>query len=170
VAALILFFLISRRNRRKASYQQHDVPPTPGGYIQPREKSGMTTTVANVDRLLPQPTEDDALTSGLSKIRDGIKNHVQNYYHNSPVDPQMVDEARLVEVARVLAMPTSGVLDLLLKPATRISMIRLFLAHLIISRCSGQMDRTSSFLPSEVSALAASDAGVKDSTAGKSGI
>jgi len=131
----------------------------------PQEKSGATTTVANVDRLLPQPTEDDAMIAGLSKIRDAIKNHVQNYYHTVPVDHKMVEEAGLVELARVLAIPTSSILDLLLNPATRVPMLRLYLGHLILSRCSGQSDTTLSFLPSEVSALAASDAGAKAITA-----
>jgi len=135
-----------------------------------QEKSGVTTTVANVDRLLPQPTEDDAMIAGLSKIRDAIKNHVQNYYHTALVDPKMVEEGGLVELARVLAIPTSGILDLLLNPATRVQMLRLYLGHLILSRCSGQLDTTLSFLPSEVSALAASDDGAKAITAGKSGL
>jgi hypothetical protein len=122
--------------------------------------------VTNVDRLLPQPAEDDALASGLSKIRDGIKNHVQNYYHNAPVDPKMVDQTRLVDLARVMVMPTSAISDLLLNPATRIPMIRLFLAHLILSRCVGSTDKTS-FLPGEVAALAVADTENKNTTAGK---
>jgi hypothetical protein len=124
--------------------------------------------VTNVDRLLPQPAEDDVIIGGLSKIRDGIKNHAQNYYHNARVGPKMVDEARLVELARVMAIPTSGIVDLLLNPATRMPMIRLFLAHLILSRCIGQADGTASFLPNEVSALAALHLGGKETTAGKS--
>jgi hypothetical protein len=136
----------------------------------PQEKSGVTTTVANVDRLLPQPTEDDSMIAGLSKIRDAIKNHVQNYYHTAPVDPKLMEEAGLVELARVLAIPTSGIMDLLLNPATRIPILRLYLGHLILSNCSGQPDTTLSFLPSEVSALAASDSGAKAITAGRSGL
>lgn len=101
----------------------------------------------------------------MSKIRDGIKNHVQNYYHNAPVDPKMVDQTRLVDLARVMVMPTSAILDLLLNPATRIPMIRLFLAHLILSRCVGNTDKTFSFLPGEVAALAVADTGNKNTTA-----
>jgi len=172
LAGLIVFFILSRRNRPQASYQQHpasDIHPSMGGYMK-EEKSGATTTVANVDRLLPQPTEDDAIIAGLSKIRDAIKNHVQNYYHTAPVEPKMMEEAGLVELARVLAIPTSGIMDLLLNPATRVPILRLYLGHLILSRCSGQPDTTLSFLPSEVSALAASDYGAKAITAGKSGL
>ena len=166
LAGLILFFLLSRRFRRQASYQPQDVPPNNEGYLH-QEKSGITTTVTNFDRLLPQPAEDDALASGLSKIRDGINNHVQNYYHNAPVDPNMVDQTRLVDLARVMVMPTSAISDLLVNPATRIPMIRLFLAQLILSRCIGNTDKTSSFLPGEVAALAVADTGNKNTTAGK---
>jgi hypothetical protein len=161
LAGLIVFFILSRRNRRKPSYQHPDISPNNGKYM-PQEKSGVTTTVANVDRLLPQPTEDDAMIAGLSKIRDAIKNHVQNYYHTALVDPKTVEEAGL-ELARVLAIPASGILDLLLIPATRVPMLRLYLGHLILSRCSGQPDTALSFLSSEVSALAASDSESKPS-------
>lgn len=123
--------------------------------------------MTNADRLLPQPAEDDALTSGLSKIRDGIKNHVQNYYHTAPVDPKMVDETRLVDLAKALAVQTSDILDLLLNPATRTPVLRIFLGHLILSRCNGQTNGTVSFLPSEVAALAAADSGTRNTTAGK---
>jgi hypothetical protein len=166
LAALLVFLLLSRRKRQQARYQQEDLPPNNGGYIT-QEKSGITTAVTNVDRFLPQPAEDDALTSGLSKIRDAIKNHVQNYYHTAPVDPKMVDEARLVDLAKVLEIPTSGMMDLLMNPTTRIPMLRLFLGHLILSRCNGQMNGTRSFLPSEVAALAAADSGPRNTTAGK---
>jgi Cortical protein marker for cell polarity len=166
ILAGLIVFLLSRRFRRQASYQPQDIPPNNDRYLH-QEKSGVTTTVTNVDRLLPQPAEDDALASGLSKIRDGIKNHVQNYYHNAPVDPNMVDQTRLVDLARVMVMPTSAISDLLLNPATRIPMIRLFLAQLILSRCIGNTDKTCSFLPGEVAALAVADTGNKNSTAGK---
>jgi hypothetical protein len=121
-----------------------------------------------VDRLLPQPAEDDVIIGGLSKLRDSIKNHVQNYYHNDPVASKMVDETRLVELARVMAVPTSAILDLLLNPATRMPMIRLFVGHLILSRCIERTDGIPSFLPNEVSALAVSYDQAADTTAGES--
>jgi hypothetical protein len=108
----------------------------------------------DINRLLPQPAGDNVLISGLSMIRDDIKNHVQKYYHSTPVDPNTVDEARLIELATVMALSTSSALDLLLNPATRMPTIRLFLAHVILSRCRAQTDGTLSFLPSEASALA----------------
>ena len=156
LGGLIALFFLSRRRRQQQSSQPQDIGPDNGGYRR-QEKSGITTTVTSVDRFLPQPTEDDAIVSALSKIRDGIKNHAQNYYHKAPVDLTMVDEkqAPLVQLAGALAIPTRGISDLLLNPSTRLPMIRLFLAHLILSRCDGQMDGSQSFLPNEVSALSA---------------
>lgn len=126
--------------------------------------------MTNVDHLLPQPAEDDVIIGGLSKLRDSIKNHIQNYYHNAPVGPKKVDEARLVELARATAIPTSAISDMILNPATRMPMIRLFLGHLILSRCSGRTDGTPSFLPNEVSALAASYTWAKDTTAAQAAL
>jgi hypothetical protein len=125
--------------------------------------------VSNIDRLLPQPAEDGAIIGSLSKIRDGIKNHTQNYYHNAPVRHEVVDEARLVELANATAMPTSAIRNLLLNPATRVPAIRLFLGHLILSRCTGRTDGQLSFLPSEISNLAAFPAGTGGTKACKSG-
>ena len=127
-------------------------------------QSGMVT---NIDRLLPQPAEDDAIIGALSKIRDGIKNHAQNYYHNGPVRHDAVDEARLVELANTIAMPTSAIRNLLLNPATRVPTIRLFLGHLILSRCTGRTDGLS-FLPSEISNLSTFPTATGGTTACKS--
>jgi hypothetical protein len=167
LAGLFVFFILSRRNHRNPNYQQSGVPSNGREYAQ-QEKSGVTTTMSNVDRLLPQPTEDDAIIAGLSKIRDAIKNHVQNYYHAAPVDPKVVDEAGLVELASALGISTSGIVDLLLNPATRMAVLRIYLGYLILSRCDGQPNTKLSFLPSEVSVLAVSDGGARANTAGKS--
>jgi hypothetical protein len=124
--------------------------------------------VTNIDRLLPQPAEDDAIIGPLSKIRDGIKNHAQSYYYNAPIRHDVVDEARLVELANATAMPTTAIRNLLLNPATRVPTIRLFLGHLILSRCTGRTDGQLSFLPSEISNLATFLTGTDGTTACKS--
>ena len=118
-----------------------------------REVKGVTAT--NVDRLLPQPAEDDAIIGGVSKIRDGIKNHVQNYYYSGSINREMVDESGLVDLSQATGIPTSALLKFLFNPATRLPTIRLFLGHLILSSCQGRTDGQPSFLPYEVSSLAA---------------
>ncbi|KAN0119206.1 hypothetical protein V8E51_001414 [Hyaloscypha variabilis] len=156
IAALLFFFIRSNRKDLSASYQQQDFAarredqPT-------KENFDVTTTATNIVHLVPQPTEDDAMINELSMICDHIKNHVQSYYHTAPIDPKLVDEAGFNELAKALGISTSAVVDLLLNPATRIPTLRVFLAHLILSRCTGGSDTTQSFLPPEVSNFAASD-------------
>lgn len=132
----------------------------------------MTTTnapvqggfITNINRLLPQPAEDDAIIGTLSKIRGDIKNHAQNYYHNAPVKPDMVDDTRLFELANATMMPTIVLRNLFLNPATRVPTIRLFLAQFILSRCAGRTDGRLSFLPDEISNLAAFPTGTNVAT------
>jgi hypothetical protein len=116
---------------------------------------------------LPQPAEDDTIIGGLSRIRDGIKNHVQNYYHLSAVNHDVIDVARLVELADATAIPTSVLKNLLLNPATRVPLIKLFLAQSILSRCSGQAGGQPSLLPNEVSILVASSTSADGTEVGK---
>lgn len=159
-AALVASFLLRRRRGQK-TYPDENIHSNSTGYSD-RDLKGAVVTVApakggvitNIDRLLPQPAEDDAIIGGLSKIRDGIKNHVQNYYHTSPVSPEIVDDTRLFELAEATGIPTSAILGLLLNPATRVPTIRLALAQFILSRCVGRADGKPSFLPPEVSFLA----------------
>jgi hypothetical protein len=160
IAALLFFLLFHRKRSQKSSLQRH-LPVSDEAFWDQR-KQGMIATVTptkggivtNIDHLLPQPAEDDAIIGGLSKIRDGIKNHVQNYYHDGPVDPAMIDETKLAQFANTEKIEPSTLMHLILSPATRLATIRLFLAHMILSRCLGRNNDLSSFLPIEVSALA----------------
>ena len=104
---------------------------------------------------MDQPAEDDTMSGGLLAICEDIKDHVQNYYHMDRVDRQEVDEASFVGLAGALAIPTRDIVDLLINPRTREPMLRLFLAHFILSRCSEQSDGKQSFLPSELSEVLA---------------
>ncbi|KAH6676306.1 hypothetical protein B0J14DRAFT_351916 [Halenospora varia] len=170
LAGLIVFFVFRRKRQRNAYPQQH-LPPGELTYVG-HEKHGMTATtlgsgagavVTNVDRLLPQPAEDDAIVGGLSKIRDGIKNHVQNYYHNSPINHEAVNEATLAELANATGIPTSSLKTLLLTPATRTPTIMVFLGQLILSRCVGRTDGQASFLPAEISRVVSPPASANSS-------
>lgn len=132
------------------------------------EVKGVSAT--NVDRVLPQPAEDDAIIGGLSKIRDSIKNHVQNYYYSGPISHEMVDEARLVDLSQATGIPTSALLKFLFNPTTRLPTIRLFLGYSILSRCQGRTDGQPSFLPNEVSGLAAYQSSANNANSCKSGL
>ena len=176
LAGLIVFFLF-RRKRQQSSYPEQHLPFNGAGHMG-QEKYGMVTTTrevkgataTNIDRLLPLPAEDDAIIGGLSKIRDGIKNHVQNYYYSGPINHEMVDESRLVDLSQATGIPTSALLKFLFNPATRVPTIRLFLGHLILSRCQGRTDGQPSFLPNEVSGLAAYQNSANDANSCKSSL
>jgi hypothetical protein len=153
IAGLIVFLLL--RWKRRPEYE----PTNP--YYVAAEKGAMTGggspirggAVTNVDRLLPQPAEDDAIIGTLSKIRDDIKNHVQNYYHNSHIQPELVDDTEVMELAHTISVAPSTVRRLLLNPETRVPAIRLFLGHLILTSCTGQSKSRMTLLPQEVSSL-----------------
>ncbi|KAF4629764.1 hypothetical protein G7Y89_g8383 [Cudoniella acicularis] len=158
IAGLIVFVLL-RRKKEQTNYPQSHLPFEGQSPIE-NEKNGIVAAAVpahgNVDRFLPQPAEDDAIVGGLSKIRDGIKNHVQNYYHDLPIDPDAINEGPLAELSTATATPTSALKTLLLNPASRKPTLQLFLAQLILSRCTVRTDRHLSFLPREVSGLAVS--------------
>ncbi|CAG8976954.1 hypothetical protein HYALB_00008865, partial [Hymenoscyphus albidus] len=157
----LLFFLLVRRKRQPKHQSLGPYPES--GYLGdvkiPMEaisSSSRGAAVTNIDRLLPQPAEDDAIIGGLSRVRDGIKNHVQNYYHQSTIRPELVDETEVIELAHTTGIPAATLRKLLLKPSTRLAAIRLYLAQLILSSCEGQHGSNTSFLPQEIAALAAS--------------
>lgn len=159
VAGLLVFFLVGLKNKRQQrEYPKHHLPPEEAAYTG-HEKLEMKAAVrgpagaiTNVDRLLPQPAEDDSIIGGLSKIRDAIKNHAQSYYHTSPINHGVINEAALAGVASATSIPTSSLKALLLNSSTRISAIKLVLAHLVLSRC---VEGQPSFLPQEIAGLLA---------------
>jgi len=156
IASLILCLLYRRRKNQPVYPQQH----LPYNGTQNVEKGGIVSTgpvgggvVSNLDHLLPPPAEDAAITKELSKLRDNIKNHVRTYYHSDPVPSSSIKETALFELASVTGLSSSALLVRFLEPSTRHSAIRLFIAWVTTSRCSG--DRFPSFLPDEISRLIA---------------
>jgi hypothetical protein len=154
IAGLIVFLLL--RRKRRPQYE-----PTAPYYVAGEKEATDSGSpirggaITNVDRLLPQPAEDDAIIGQLSKIRDDIKNHVQNYYHNNHIQPELVDDTEVMDLAHAISTPPSTVRRLLLNPETRVPAIRLFLGHLILTSCIGQSESRVSFLPQEIASLAA---------------
>jgi hypothetical protein len=155
--ASIALLVIFRRKRASAQIHHHQQV-----YLD-RDRPGFAPVVAapvhrgpvsSVDRLLPQPVEDNDLVGGISRIRDGIKDHVQNHYHDAPVPAVAVNDADLSELAAASQLSVASLKELLLGPASRLSTIRLVLAHLILARCVPRADGKPSFLPIEVSILA----------------
>jgi len=169
LAFLFFFMRYKKHNRQQpiSAYAQH-VRPHPEASTQ--EKSPMvavTNDVVLVDNYLPQPAADDNITGDLSRLRDKIKDHVQSYYHLLPVNGQMVDQTRLQEVAAGVGIPASKMKELLLHPPSRLLAIRLYLAWLILSRCGGQGQARTSFLPVEVASFASLISGVDKANTGQ---
>ncbi|KAG9236974.1 hypothetical protein BJ875DRAFT_481715 [Amylocarpus encephaloides] len=158
IAGLIAFLLFRRKKNTEYSGQH----PYGAGYVA-SDKGGLMGgdspisggAALNINRLLPQPAEDAAIIGGLSKIRDDIKNHAQNYYHNDAIRPELVDETEVLDLAHAISAPPSAVRGLFLNPGTRTDAIRLFLAQLILSSCTGTSDLRLSLLPREISAFTA---------------
>lgn len=160
LAALIVFFLLRRKRGGEQFYGDGGGPSNGAAYSNGEKGPVVSATsvkggaVTNIDRLLPLPAEDNEIIGGLSRIRDDIKNHVQNYYGNAAVRPEMIDEGRLRELAQATGISTPAIASLLLNPATRIPAIRLLIAQFVLSRCIGRTDGQPTFLPLEVSHLA----------------
>ncbi|KAG9239684.1 hypothetical protein BJ875DRAFT_447371 [Amylocarpus encephaloides] len=160
LVGLIAFLL--RRKRQPHRYPQQHLHPGDialvehGKYNRNTEASvSKARVVSNVDNLLPQPAEDHAIVGGFSKIRDGIKNHAQSYYHKSPISHEAVNEEALTELASATGITTATLKTFLLNPATRTPAIMILLSQLALSRCNSRIDGQYSFLPREISGLLA---------------
>ncbi|KAF2183183.1 hypothetical protein K469DRAFT_711155 [Zopfia rhizophila CBS 207.26] len=170
IACIVLFLLFRRQKKRQAAayYQQH--LPHNGGVPEP-EKGAMAATTAasgNVDNLLPQPVEDGAITKELSRIRDNIKNHVRAYYHFDAVPATEIEESKLTDLATASGLSTSALINVILNPSTRAEAIRLFIAWVAMSRCTGERHPT--LLPDELSRLAVTIAGKNGKNAAQSAL
>ncbi|ORY02274.1 hypothetical protein BCR34DRAFT_605625 [Clohesyomyces aquaticus] len=156
--AAIVFFLLARRSKRKqAASFQHHLPyngnspgPEKGAVVAASPMSGAVSS--NVDNLLPPPAEDNAIKTEVSKVRDNIKNHVRSYYHLETVPATQLKESHLVGLATATGMSASALTGIFIDPSTRGDAIRLFIAWVAMSRCSG--DRQPTLLPDELSSLA----------------
>lgn len=154
IAALILLLFFNRYKKRhqRVSRDLEHVPHDNSAIEQ--EKITVPTkgggVVSVLEAHLPQPVEDGTITGEMSKLRDKIKNHVQNFYHLSPVDPKMVNQTQLQEISNLTGLHPSRLWQLLQAPDSRYATIRLYLSCLILSRCSGEGSSTTSFLPVEV--------------------
>jgi hypothetical protein len=152
IAALFFFFILPSRKSSSESYQQQDFALDERGPAG-NEKFDVSTTVTNIKHFVPQPTEDDAMTRDLTTIFVAIKDHIQNYYHITQDQRQIVDEETLNELSRATAIPSRDIVGLLHNSRTGIPTLRLFLACYILSRCTEQSDEAQSFLPDEVLAF-----------------
>lgn len=169
IAAFIVWLLMrrSRRSRRPArteSIRLNGFASTgkagPGG-----NSSDVSSAAAVVERTLPQPADDQAISGEISRLRTLIKNHAQSYYHSSPARASAtgVDQAALGAIAMGnMPIITSTLTSLLSNPSTRMSAIRFCIAWTAISRIDLGCEPVASFLPPEIATCLVSMTGMRD--------
>ncbi|KAI4210810.1 MAG: hypothetical protein LQ351_006392 [Letrouitia transgressa] len=169
IAAFIVWLLMrrSRRSRRPArteSIRLNGFASTgkPGSGGNPSDASSAAVVV---ERTLPQPADDQAISSEISRLRTLIKNHAQSYYHSSPARASAtgVDQAALGAIAMGnMPIISSTLTTLLSNPSTRMPAIRFCIAWTAISRIDLGCEPVASFLPPEIASCIVSMTGMRD--------
>ncbi|KAF2841346.1 hypothetical protein M501DRAFT_929646 [Patellaria atrata CBS 101060] len=105
-----------------------------------------------VESHLPQPLEDDAIASELTKLKILIKNHVQSYYHLSAVDAsQIAADTRTIEAALPgTALTPSRLAQFIANPTSRYAALRLAIAWVVISNVDVMSPPETTLLPPAV--------------------
>jgi hypothetical protein len=112
--------------------------------------TGQHASAAGLGGGLPQPLEDKAISSDISKISNAIKNHVQSYYHTSRVSSGLIDYDDLQALGSSLPISVGTLTTLMRNAATREIALRFIIAWVIVSKVQPSDDPSKSFLPSEV--------------------
>jgi hypothetical protein len=158
IAGFIFLFLLRRQKRRHTTpiasvSRGHASHPESNMGIE-KGPTAIAAPVGNIDDLLPQPAEDDAITSDLSRIRDNINNHVRTYYHSEPITATDVNERGIRDIAAAAGTSAAVVVEALADPTNRNKALRSIIASEILTRCTGE--RSPSLLPNDVAAMSAS--------------
>lgn len=136
------------------------LPPT--NYGSSPEKGPVVVARAapsSIDSLLPQPASDDEIRDYVSKIRDSIKNHVRTFCHTQPLETG-INEAALRNVTSATGLSSSVLTDTLINPITRPDTLRLIVAWVVLSKCTG--GRNAGLLPSHLAILSAAMPGTTE--------
>ncbi|KAB2099498.1 hypothetical protein AG0111_0g12407 [Alternaria gaisen] len=156
IAGAIFFFLLRRQKKKR--YNLVQTQPSPHAPVNDAtrtlEKGPTAVTSAyatNIDDMLPQPVADDTITDAVLKLRDNIKNHVRTYYHLSPVPAASVNQANMGQLATATGTSSARLASMLSNTSTRAETLRLILAWIVLSRCTG--GRNESLLPGELAAI-----------------
>ncbi|RYN48904.1 hypothetical protein AA0118_g11629 [Alternaria tenuissima] len=156
IAGAVFFFLLRRQKKKR--YNLVQTQPAPHAPINDAtrtlEKGPTAVTSAyamNIDDMLPQPVADDTITDAVLKLRDNIKNHVRTYYHLSPIPAASVSQAHMGQLATATGTSSARLASMLSNTSTRAETLRLILAWIVLSRCTGGRDE--SLLPRELAAI-----------------
>ncbi|KAJ9640041.1 hypothetical protein H2199_006275 [Coniosporium tulheliwenetii] len=173
LGALAFWFFVMRKPKTRRIRRDHEAGRLGGFSSDPSQKESKypsaTTTAVNgavatsyVDKNLPQPLEDDAISGEMSRLRSSIKNHVQSYYHSSPVNLGVINGAALGSLGNELPVPPASLEALIASPNTRQIALRFCIAWIIISRMGLESDFETTFLPPEVASCIQSMRGMID--------
>jgi hypothetical protein len=170
IAGAVFFFLLRRQNKKRYDSVQAYPPPHAlgNGAAGISEKGPTVVTSAyatNIDDMLPQPVADDTITDAALKIRDNIKNHVRTYYHVSPVPVASINQADMGELAAATGTSSAMLASMLSNISTRAETLRLVVAWVVLSRCTGE--RNESLLPEELATIATAIPGRDSNNVGK---
>jgi hypothetical protein len=158
IAGFIFFFLLRRQKRRHttpiASSSRGHASHLESNMGMEKGPTAIAAPVGIIDDLLPQPVEDDAITSDLSRIRDNINNHVRTYYHSGPIPATDVNETGIRDIAAATGTSAAVVVKALADPTNRDKALRSIIAAVILTRCTGE--RSPSLLPNDIAAMSAS--------------
>lgn len=170
IAGAIFFFLLRRQKKKR--YNLVQTQPSPHALVNDAtrtlEKGPTAVTSAyatNIDDMLPQPVADDTITDAVLKLRDNIKNHVRTYYHLSSIPAASVSQANMDQLATATGTSSARLASMLSNTSTRAETLRLILAWIVLSRCTG--GRNESLLPGELAAIDMAIPGRDGSNAGK---
>ncbi|KAG9188089.1 hypothetical protein G6011_02012 [Alternaria panax] len=158
IAGAVFFFLLRRQKKKRYESVQNSPPhhTLAGGAVAMLEKGPTAVTTGsayatNIDDMLPQPVADDTITDAALKIRDSIKNHVRTYYHLSVVPVARINQANMGELAIATGTSSAMLASMLSDTSTRAETLRLILAWIMLSRCTGE--RNESLLPGELAMI-----------------
>ncbi|RMZ68081.1 cell wall integrity and stress response component [Pyrenophora seminiperda CCB06] len=151
---LVLLFLWRRRRVPETKYSKTNTysaePQEKGFAAQTVPLPGQEPTNADPTGGLPQPLEDKAISGDVSKISNAIKNHVQSYYHNNRINPNLIDQSDLHTLGSNLPISVETLTTMMSNATTREVALRFIIAWVIVSKLQPSEDPTKSLLPTEI--------------------
>jgi hypothetical protein len=156
LSGLILWFCLgrSKKSKRGGDHESSSLALMPTAGKGPATKVlsvGSGSPVSrDLDSGLPQPLEDEAISSGVSGISVSIKNHVQSFYHTNRVSSALLDQDDLRGLGSGLPISPARLSNLLATPDTREIALRFCIAWVVVSRMQLSSPAGTTFLPPEV--------------------
>lgn len=156
IAGLIMWFCLrkTRKSRHGRDQESSMLALVPGQEKGPAANVLSLASASPVSRdvsgILPQPLEDEAISSGFSGIGVAIKNHVQSFYHSSRVSPALLDLDDLQRLGSDLPLSTGTLSTLLGNTDTREVALRFCIGWIVVSRMQLSSSPNSTLLPPQI--------------------